>query len=83
MSTSPGILDTLSQRLAAAQHVAHSAKEESEWTEGSESDDDVAETELDSTKLLILMVPVLIPMLAKMLGRYVTINLMRRFFRSP
>ncbi|KNC95905.1 uncharacterized protein SPPG_09565 [Spizellomyces punctatus DAOM BR117] len=82
MSTSPGILDTLSQRLAAVQHVTHSTKEESEWTEGSESDDDAGETELDSTKLVILMVPVLIPMLAKMLGRYVTINLMRRFFRS-
>ncbi|KAI8922383.1 hypothetical protein DFJ77DRAFT_506159 [Powellomyces hirtus] len=88
--------DSLSQRLAASTSRpstsptpspipadTYDSDNSSDYTDDDEYDDDHAQRdpfEYDTSQALVMVVPILIPMLAKMLGRYVTISLMRRYF---
>ncbi|KAJ3020808.1 hypothetical protein HKX48_000189 [Thoreauomyces humboldtii] len=84
--------DSLSQRLAASTSNLPTSPSPSpipaDYDDSSEfetdTDDDalsgVDPYDYDATQALVLMVPILIPMLAKMAGRYVTISLMRKYF---
>ncbi|KAI9092602.1 hypothetical protein DFS34DRAFT_696920 [Phlyctochytrium arcticum] len=84
--------DTLLNRLAARRPPSlstghssapnpdsESSPSDSDYSDYSDYEDDEGHHP-DSTQMLVMLVPVVIPMLAKMLGRFVTITMMRKYF---
>ncbi|KAI8823158.1 uncharacterized protein EV422DRAFT_505178 [Fimicolochytrium jonesii] len=74
------------QRPAESESSPTSSDYSDEDTEdGYYSDDSLGspfDFDFDSTQAIVMLVPILVPMLAKMAGRYVTVSLMRKYFAS-